>query len=192
MKFVLRAGFLISIILLITGCSQDGDVKVVNNCNTTFTGELNNEAITIDPGESYSENVYIGKRLVVIGPDSYDIELSGSAWTKKEFSTTITVKTNETTTYTIDDDIGAIKLTNDYIKDIIELRIKKCSDTEYGDKLINDSHPLKPGKFFLIKKNAGCWDIYLKYGRAETEDTLKNIETQVGVITEVSWNPTTE
>ena len=189
MRLAMTAVFLISIILLLAGCSQDGDLKIVNSCSTTFNGTLNDDFITIEPGDSYTQNIYIGKKLLIVGPNSYDVVLSGSAWTKKQFTTPITVNSNGTTTYTIKSDIGAIKLLNDYIKDIVAMRIKKCSDSEYGDLIVRDTHPIKPGKFFLMQKEEGCWDIYLQYGRTEIPDTIRNIETVVDSVTPVHWNP---
>jgi len=187
MKSALRFAVLLSALFLFIGCSQDGDVKIVNNCNTNFSGVLDDDPITLEPGESYSKNIYIGKKAFVIGPDEYEIYLSGSAWTKKSFTTTITVTSGKTTTYSIEDDIGALKFTNDYIKDIVYFRIKKCSDAEYGNSLVNENYPLKPGKFLLLQLEEGCYDVYLNYGRTAIPDTITSITTETGVVTTYSW-----
>lgn len=188
MKLALRLAVLLSALFLFIGCSQDGDVKIVNNCNTKFSGLLEDEPITLEPGESFSKNIYIGKKAILIGPDEYDIELSGSAWTKKAFRTTITVKSGQTTTYTIDDDIGALRFLNDYIKDIVDFRIKKCSETEYGETLVNENKPLKPGKFIILQLDPGCYDVALLYGRAAIADTVRNLSTEIGVVTNYHWS----
>jgi len=187
MKLALRSTILIFFLLLFVGCSQDGDIKVVNNCNTTLTGLVDNDPVKLQPGESYTKNIYIGKKLGLIGPDEFEIEISGTAWTKKSFKTKVVVKSGQTTTYSVKDDIGALKLNNTYIKDIIELRLKKCDETEYGESYATENKPIKPGNFFLKQLDEGCYDIFLKYGSEAIEDSVKGLNISIGVVTEVNW-----
>jgi len=187
MKLALCSIILVLSLLIFVGCSQDGDFKIVNDCNTTFTGLVDNDPVKLQPGESYTKNIYIGKKLGLIGPDEFEIEISGSAWTKKSFKTKAVVKSGQTTTYSVKDDIGALKINNTYIKDIVELRLKKCDETEYGESYATDNKPIKPGNFFLKQLDEGCYDIFLKYGSEAIEDSVKGLNISIGVVTEVDW-----
>ncbi len=188
MKLALRTAVLLSALFLFTSCSQDGDVKIVNNCNTNFTGILDEEPISLEPGESYSRNIYIGKKAFLIGPDEYDIELSGSAWTKKPFKATITVKAGETTTFSIKDDIGALRFLNDDSKARVEFRIQQCTETEYSESYVNEYKPIKPGKFLLLQLDEGCYDVSLRYGRMAIPDTVSDLTIEIGSVTEHRWS----
>ena len=148
---------------------------------------MDNDPVKLRPGESYSKNIYIGKKLGPIGPDEFEIEISGTAWTKKHFKTKMTVKSGQTTTYSIKDDIGALKFNNTYIKDIIELRLKKCDESEYSESYASENKPVKPGNFFVKQLEEGCYDVLLKYGNEAIEDSVKNINISIGVVTEVYW-----
>lgn len=188
----MKAGVLIGSFLalaLLLGCSKEGKLIVSNNCKTEFTGSIENEEMKIAPGDKFAKDVYIGKRALIVGPNEIDVEISGSAMTKRAFRTAITVKSDETIEYDISDDVGAIALMNAHKLQINRISTKLCDSTQFGENLLSVHQALSPGTSRIIQLEEGCWDILLLYGREDIPDTITSIPVAVGQIISITWTP---
>jgi len=179
---------LISVVGL-SGCSQEGDLIVKNKGATEFQGSVENEHVTIDPGDSYTKSIYIGKSLAVVGPSGISVAISGSCPTKRAFSDEIYLMGDETTIYEINDDVGAVDLVNSYYLKINEVSVKLCSGTAFGSNLLDPASSIAPGTTKVIQIDPGCWDILLNYGRDELLDTVTAIPIALGDEITIPWVP---
>jgi len=173
----------------ICGCSQNGSLNVKNGCATEFTGTVGNQYVELAPGQSYPLDVYIGKSAGFIGPSEYDITVAGSAWTKKPFTVSVAVKSDETTSYTISDDAGVILFWNAYNVQVNRVRVRKCGDASFGENLITTGRVFSPGDRLVIQLDPGCWDLLVNYRRDEVRDTAYAIDVTVGAIDTIGWYP---
>jgi hypothetical protein len=180
--FILLAGAL-------AGCSRDGDVTIVNDCSTPFDGYVKSQSISLAPGDSWSSNVYIGKKGFFVGPDDIDIPFGGSTFTKRPFDGTITITADETTTIRVSSDAGAIFFTNSYSQPVRSLSMRRCSESEYGENLLGPGVELAQRKTFLIRLNEGCWDLLIQYGTAGLSDAVSNDTILVGEVDTILWTP---
>lgn len=171
------------------GCSQDGDLVVENDCKTDFEGYVDGQYVEIAPGEQVSMNIYIGRTALVIGPNDIDVEISGSAWTKKAFTTSVTVESDATTIYPIVDDVSAISFLNAHSLQINEISLKPCDSLLFGESLLSKLQVLSPGTAMLIQVEENCWDILVNYGREQYLDTLSVPVDSVGQVISIAWVP---
>jgi len=186
-EHVLVAIAVLALSAALTGCSQDGDLTIVNDSASKFRGALKGDRITIEPGESMTENIYIGKTFAFIGPDEIDVTLSGLAWTKREFTEEVTVKSGETTTYRIVDDIGACYIQNMYGDIITAIKIKRCADQEFGPNLMEGE--INTGRGFLLQLDDGCWDVHIIYTLQVYSYYIEDMPMHVGDIIRIYWHP---
>lgn len=171
------------------GCSQEGKLNVRNECSTEFSGHIDNQAVTIDPGMAYHTNIYIGKTLAVIGPKEITVPIDGSAWTKKHFAEEVLIKHGGTTIYRITDDTGACDFTNFYSLSINSLRVKSCDSTQFHPNVLEKNQKLVPGDKHLMQLDKGCWDILVNYGRQEFLDTITAVQIKIGEVDTITWQP---
>ncbi len=169
------------------GCSQDGDLTIVNDSASKFSGTLKGERIVIEPDKSITENIYIGKTFAFIGPDEIDVILAGKAWTKREFIEEVTVKSGETTTYRIVDDAGACYIQNMYGDIITAIAIKRCTDQEFGPNLME--REINTGRGFLLQLDEGCWDVHIIYSLQVYHYYIEDMPMQIGGIIRIYWHP---
>jgi hypothetical protein len=174
---------------LVSGCSESGSLNVKNECSTEFIGHIDNQFVQLSPGQVYPLDVYIGKSAGIIGPKEYDILIDGSAWTKKPFAASITVKSNETTNYSIRNDAGAILFWNAYTLQVNSVNVRKCGDVDFGPNLVTTGRPFSPGDRLVIQLDPGCWDISINYGRLELKDTVDSNTVVVGGVDTIGWFP---
>jgi hypothetical protein len=177
------------IVLGMWGCSQEGNLVVKNECSTEFQGEVANQPVMIDSNMEYRTNVYIGKTLGVVGPKDIEVVISGGAWTKKNFTEAVQIRSGETTTYRIVNDVGACAFTNDYTLSINALSVKPCESGEFQPNLLAKNEKLSPGEDKLLQLDKGCWDILVNYGREEFLDTVTAVEIRIGEVDTVKWRP---
>lgn len=173
----------------LAGCSQEGNLVVENAGASEFQGTVENTHVTLDPGASYRTSIYIGKSLAIIGPTNIKVAINGSSETKRAFSDQAEVKGDETTTYRIIDDVGAVNLANAYSLAINEISYKLCSETSFSVSLLGTHKSLSPGSSVAIQLDAGCWDILVNYGREELLDTITAIPIDVGHVINIHWVP---
>lgn len=173
----------------LSGCSQEGDLIVKNEGSTEFRGIVEYEDVTIDPGDSYSKTVYIGKSLAIVGPTGISVTISGSAPTTRAFSSEIYILGDETTTYEIHDNAGAVDLANRYHLKINEVSMKLCSDATFGPNILDPASSIAPGTTKVIQIDPGCWDILVNYGRDELLDTVTAVPIEVGDEITIPWVP---
>ncbi len=172
-----------------SGCSQDGDLVVKNDCQTEFEGYVDDQFVEIAPGDEVTMNVYIGKRALVVGPTDIDVEISGSAWTKKPFVESVTIQSEEKTVYSLVDDVGAVIFQNAHSLQINEISVKQCDSLQFGESLLSKTQVLSPGTAKLIQLEEGCWDILVNYGREQLLDTVTGIPDAIGQVIRISWVP---
>jgi hypothetical protein len=173
----------------ISGCSQQGDLVVKNEGASTFQGTVEGTAVTIDPGASYRTSIYIGKNLFVVGPTDIGVIVEGFSATKKEFSSEAWVKSGETTTYPIIDDVGAVSFQNAYSLQVNGIQIKRCTETVFGPNVVEKNHTIAPGTTKTVQFEAGCWDILVNYGREGLLDTVDAVTVNVGQVILIKWVP---
>lgn len=173
----------------LSGCSQEGTLVIENKAATDFTGTVDGTQVTLDPGDSYETAVYIGKSLAIVGPDKINVIVSGSATTKRAFTDEIGITSDETTTYAIQDDAGAILFTNMYIKAVNEIRISECDSLDFGPNLLAPKQTVPPGATVTLQIDGGCWDVQVNYDRDELLDVVEKIDIAIGQIIEVEWEP---
>ncbi len=189
-RFGIRA--LIALTLLVaalSGCSQEGTLVIVNDAATEFTGTVDGTQVTLDPGARYETSVYIGKSLAIVGPDKINVIVSGSATTKRAFTEEIDVTSDETTTYVIQDDAGAILFTNLHIKAVNEIKISECDSLKWGPNLLAPKQTISPGAAVTLQLDGDCWDIQINYDRADSLDVVESVQIDVGQIIEMDWTP---
>lgn len=174
---------------ILAGCSTDGDITIVNNSATAFHGNLEGTGFVIEPGESHTQNVYVGKTFGFIGPSEYDVILYGSAWTVRPFKDIVTAKSGDNFSYTINDDAGALYLVNNYTTTINEISIKRCGEPEYGENLLPMGKYLSPGFGFLLQLDTGCWDIKVIYGKDDLPSYVSNQDVVIGQSAYLYWIP---
>lgn len=171
------------------GCSQEGSLVVKNDCQTEFEGYVDNRLVEIAPGDQVSMSVYIGKKALMIGPNDIPVEISGSALTKKPFVESIVIGSDETTIYSIVDDVGALIFQNAHNLQINNISVKNCDSLEFDEGLLTKNQVLSPGTSKLIQLGEGCWDILVDYGRESLLDTVTGIPGSIGQIIRISWVP---
>jgi hypothetical protein len=173
----------------LSACSQEGNLVVKNEGASTFQGYVENQSVTIDPGMSYKTSIYIGKNLTVIGPTDISIIVKGSSATKKLFSDEVWIKSNETATYPITDDVGALNFRNAYSLQVNGIQLKRCAEDAFGPNIVEKNHTLAPGTTRVIQFDPGCWDILVDYGREDLLDTVTSVTFEVGRIITIPWVP---
>lgn len=171
------------------GCSQEGTLVVKNDCTTEFDGYIDNQFVEIAPGDEVALTVYIGKKAFIIGPSDIGVEVTGYAWTKREFVSTVNVESDATTIYSITDDVGAIRFQNAYSLQINEISTKLCDSPEFDESLLSTTEVLAPGTTMLIQLEANCWDILVDYGRDRLLDTVRVTVESVGQVIPIAWTP---
>ncbi|MGD1047867.1 MAG: hypothetical protein ABR899_03815 [Candidatus Krumholzibacteriaceae bacterium] len=187
-----RIGVLFGIIVFIAailGCSQEGNLVVKNEGASEFKGTVENTAVIIDPGMSYSTSIYIGKTLAIIGPTDIKVSIEGSSITTRPFRDVIEIKSNETTLYPVKDDVGAVNFSNTYSLAVNQLQIKRCDSTTFGPNLVEANHTIGPGTTTPLQIDPGCWDILVNYGRQGLLDTVESVPVDVGTIIRIAWVP---
>jgi hypothetical protein len=186
----IRVFFAIAVFVVgLSGCSQEGNLVVKNEGASQFQGYVENQSVIIDPGASYSTSVYIGKSLAIVGPSDIGIIIKGASATKKTFSDEIWIKSDETSTYRLIDDVGACNFTNAHFLGINGIQIKRCADAAFGPNLLEKNHTIAPGTTRLIQFDPGCWDILVNYGRLGLLDTVSTLPIGVGKILDIAWVP---
>jgi len=182
--------FVITMITLgFWGCSQEGDLVVKNECVTEFQGYVDKQPVVIDVGGEYRTSVYIGKTFSAVGPTDIVINISGGAYTRKNFSDDFSVKSGETTLYRITSDVGACDFTNDYSLSVNALSVRHCDSTHFQPNLLDKNQKLAPGDQKLIQLDSGCWDILVNYGREEFLDTLLAVHIKINEVDTIRWAP---
>lgn len=171
------------------GCSEDGDLVIKNECQTEFEGYVDNVFVQIAAGDQTSQTIYIGKTLLIVGPSDIDVDIAGSAKTKRPFIEKIAVKSGETTTYVIDDDAGALQFQNAYKLQINEIRVKLHDNEEFGDNLLGKNQALAPGTARAFQLDGGTWDVLVNYGREGILDTVSSVPIDIGQVVAISWIP---
>jgi hypothetical protein len=180
---------LLIFVLSLSGCSQEGKLIVKNEGATEFQGIVENTQVTIDPDDSYTTTIYIGKTLAFIGPSGLTIPIAGSAATKRAFSDEIEITNDETTTYSIIDDVGACSFVNRYYLQINNISMKLCASTTFSPGILEQGQTIAPGTAKVIQFDPGCWDILVNYGREERLDTVTAIPIEVGDEINIPWVP---
>jgi hypothetical protein len=158
---------------------------------TPFLGNLEGEEIEIEPGGSYTQNVYIGKSFGFIGPSEFDVLLYGSSYTKRFFEQIITAKGGETTTYSVKDDVGAFDFVNNYTTIVNQVSISRCdcdADSCWVD-LLELSESLGPGVHLLIQVDPGCWDLKIIYHKDDLVSYMTDESIEIGEVVELLWVP---
>ena len=179
----------IAFVAILAGCSGEGNLTVKNEGTTEFQGYVENQSVIINPEASYTTSIYIGKTLGFIGPTDLPVTITGSAATKRAFSEDVTVTRDETTTYRIIDDVGALNFTNAFSLQVNAVSMKMCDSTQFGPNLLPAGHPVAPGTAKVIQVDPACWDILVNYGREEFLDTLFAIPVDVGQVINIAWIP---
>jgi len=177
------------IVMGLWGCSQEGNLTVRNECATEFQGHIDNQSVVIDTNMEYNTTVYIGKTLALVGPTDIVIDISGGAWTRRDFTDRFSVKSGETTLYRITSDVGACDFTNDYSLSVNALSVKHCDSTRFDPNLLEKNQKLSPGDKHLIQLDQGCWDVLVNYGREEFLDTVTAVHIKIGEVDTVKWVP---
>jgi len=189
-KFSIRALIVLTIFAAgLSGCSQEGTLVIKNSASTEFIGTVDGTQVTIDPSTSYETTVYIGKSLLVIGPEQIPVTVAGYATTKRFFSEEVTVKSGETTTFRIVEDAGALIFTNLHLRTVNEIAVAPCDSTDFGPNLLEENRTIPPGSTRTIQLNAGCWDIQVNYDRDELKDVVEGVEIAIGQIIAMEWYP---
>ena len=174
----------------IAGCTVEGDLTIKNETTTRLALTLQRtEKIKLDPGESYSETVYIGKSSLLIGPDSRTIGMSGASWTKRYFTDYVDVTSDGNTAYTVVSDCGAVFFTNTYNKTVTELLVRTCADSVYSDNLLAEGQLLNPADDIIIKLDPDCWVFKVIYGNQNDIDSVQVDDIDIGQVIYIQWNP---
>ncbi len=184
-----RALFVIAALAALAGCSQEGDLVVRNDGHSTFQGYVESQLVTIDPGASYKTSIYIGKTFALVGPTDIGVTVKGSSETKKVFETEVWVKSNETTTFVLRDDVGAVNFRNAYSLQINGIFLKRCAESAFGPNLVGNNRTVAPGTTKVIQFDPGCWDILVDYGRDHLKDTVQTVPVSIGQIIDIEWVP---
>jgi hypothetical protein len=177
-----------ALMLALAGCSSEGDITVINEASTTFAGNLDGKDILLESGDDITQSIYIGKTLTFIGPEEIEVNLHGSAWTKRAFSEMITAEKGKNVMYRISDDVGACYLINFYKVPVNAVKTRKCTESEFGPNLVKTGTVLNPSEGLLIQLDEGCWDFYINYGQQGYKDTISDTST-VGEVNYIRWNP---
>ncbi len=189
-RFGIRALIALTILAAaLSGCSQEGTLVIENKASTDFTGTVDGTQVTLDPGGRYEASVYIGKSSGLVGPEQIDVIISGSATTKRSFTDQIEVTSDETTTYEIRNDAGAIVFTNLYVKPVNEIKISECDSLKWGPNLLAPKQTIPPGATVTLQIEGGCWDIQINYDREEYLEVVSGVEFTIGEIIEMEWEP---
>ena len=171
------------------GCSQEGTLIIKNDCNTSFMGYADNQLVEIAAGDEVAMDIYIGKKALIVGPNDIEIEVSGSATTKRAFTTSTTVESDGTTIFSITDDVAAILFQNAYSLQINAISVKTCDSDTFGSSYLSKVQVLSPGTTMLIQLEKSCWDIQVNYGREELLDTVTVQVDSLGLIIPIAWIP---
>ena len=186
------AGALIALTIFsagFVGCSQEGNLVIKNHTATEFTGLVDGIRVNIDSGGKYETTVYIGKRLGgVVGPNEFPVMISGSATTKRPFSSELAVYSGRTTTLLLVDDAGALEFTNRYSRSVNKISARPCGGGAFGGNLL-DRSIIAPNAVAIIQLDEGCWDLEINYDRDELIDVVAGIEIELGRILAYEWTP---
>lgn len=177
------------LVAALSGCSQEGTLVIKNKAATDFTGTVDGTQVTIDPGDQYTTSVYIGKSLAIVGPDKIDVIVSGSATTKRAFTDEVGITADETTTFEVQNDVGAILFTNLHVKAVNEIKISECGSLQWGPNLLAPKQTIPPGATVTLQIEGGCWDIQINYDREELLEVVSGVEFTIGEIIEMEWEP---
>ena len=188
MRYIILAIILLS--AAFAGCTVEGDLTIKNDSTARLSLVLQKtQKIKLDPGESMTQTVYIGKSSMLIGPDSRNVGMSGASWTKRYFTDYVDVTSDETTVYAVESDCGAVFFTNTYNKTVNELLVRTCADSVYSDNLLEEGQYLNPSDDIIIKLDPGCWVFKVIYGNQSDIDSTQVDDIDIGQVIYLQWTP---
>lgn len=140
----------------LAGCARDGSVLVKNDTGTELTGELNGRGFALSGYESIELSVKIGTQVIIFGPDSKDVTLSGESCTKFPFSDPVTIKSGDTRQVTIQPDAVCVILQNQSEREVLTVQQRDEGQADWGPNLVDDM--LFPTESIRLRLAPGRYD----------------------------------
>ena len=117
-------------VMTVFSCSQKATVEVENLSGATLSGTIDGQYYSIDPGETASEEIEIGRKFI-FGTDEKTITVTGEGWCVLRFSQRETVKNEDVVSLSVDSDAGVITVEN-YTPYSADVYIESCSGLAWG------------------------------------------------------------
>jgi len=148
--------YLLLTVVLIFGCSAEGDIEVHNRTGAQLNIEIDGDRYELEAYE-HAKKSYTFSNALFSPDEEKDVNVSGEGLVKWEFDQEYTVKANETEKVNIYADAGAIQITNNSSFTIIAVYLAPSSDPNWGE---NDLHGyIYPGETCSWRVCPGYWDI---------------------------------
>lgn len=144
-----------------SGCARDGSVLIKNDTGTEFVGELNDRGFALSGFESIQLSVKIGTQILIFGPDTKDVTLSGESCTKFPFSETVTVESGDTRQVTIQPDAVCVILQNQSERVVPTVQQRDGGATDWGPNLLEAGDTLFPTESIRRRLAPGLYDFRL-------------------------------
>jgi hypothetical protein len=153
-----------SVVLLLFGCAQDGDVTVENRSGPYLEVSMDGSTYLLDDGEVVTKRVDIG-RTFIFGPDDRPLTVAGEGECKFPFSEVVLVEDERNTLVTIYGDAGYVDICNQTGR-TLELYLTPCADASWSDPL----EMILDGYCTTWMVEEGCWDMLAVSLEGEFED----------------------
>lgn len=142
----------IGVILLLVGCSREGEVTVENQSGPYLEVSMDNSTYLLQDGEQVTKRIDLGRS--VFGPDDRSIAVSGEGECKFPFTEVVPVEDERNTLVTIYGDAGYIDICNQ-TGNTLELYLTTCADDSWGEPL----EMIRDGQCTTWMVEDGCWDM---------------------------------
>jgi hypothetical protein len=159
-------GLLFVLMLFITGCTDDGILRITSNSSEDVWYQLNYGTTTwLSSGTSDSHSWNLSSSMFGEEDKNVTVTYGGGEWFWYDtYEVDKTIKPGKTSNVQIIGDRGAIKIVNETFETSIhQIYISQSSDPEWGNNLLTDPFQpfLNPGYYALWYASEGYWDIKL-------------------------------
>jgi len=142
--------------LLITACSQEGRMTVVNESGPDLELWIEDSFYILDDGQSVTEDVDIGRKFI-FGPDEKVVLIEGEGYCKWPFVQTVKVDNDAHKLIRIQGDAGFVDVCNE-TGELVQLYLVPC-DWPTWDYAIDN---IRDGRCSSWQVEYGCWDLLVE------------------------------
>ncbi len=151
-------------LLLIVGCSQEGDLTVTNESGPDLEITVHGNSYLLDDGETLVKTVDLGRQFI-FGPEEELVSVAGEGYCKWDFYELIAMEDEMNALFTVYGDAGYFDICNT-TGYAFELYLSPCWAEDWGDPL----EIVPDGACSTWKVEDGCWDIMTVTIDAQFED----------------------
>jgi hypothetical protein len=151
-------------LLMIVGCTQEGDLSVTNESGPDLEIALDGSMYLLDDGETLVKTINLGREFI-FGPEEELVSVAGEGYCKWDFYELIAMEDQMNSQFTVYGDAGYFDICNE-TGFAFELYLSPCWAEDWGDPL----EIVRDGDCTTWKVEDGCWDMMTVSIETQFED----------------------